>query len=199
MPLCGSTMVQDARVTAMGSAGDANALQGDYGECWLEAVAASDGILHGRPTTLDFEKADVELVLQEEVGDTTYPAVKAQVKTTHDFRVQDDGTLVYDLDVKAYDVLRRDNHAIRRVLVVLGLSEGHDRVRVDETGALLFGRGAWVSLEGSPATANTTTIAVHLPPENTLDPDGIRRMLATYGTRRSTPVPELDPWKEDSA
>jgi hypothetical protein len=30
---------------------DDNSLQGDYGETWLRAVAASSGLLHGRPTT----------------------------------------------------------------------------------------------------------------------------------------------------
>jgi hypothetical protein len=38
-----------------------NALQGDFGEAWLEAVAAGCGLLHGRPSTVDLEKADVEL------------------------------------------------------------------------------------------------------------------------------------------
>ncbi|GAA4223819.1 hypothetical protein GCM10022254_01870 [Actinomadura meridiana] len=32
---------------------DQNTLQGDFGEAWLEAVAAGCGLLHGRPTTVD--------------------------------------------------------------------------------------------------------------------------------------------------
>lgn len=177
-------------------AGDANALSGDFGETWLQVVASGCGMLHGRPTTLDFEKADVELVLREEVENTTYPSVKAQVKTTLDLRVDDEGFLVYDLDVHAYNILRRDNVSFRRILVVIRLSDDGERVRLGEDGTLLVGRGAWVSLEGEPETANTSTIAVRLPVSNTLDPDGLRRMLMTYGVLRSTPVPDVDPWTE---
>jgi hypothetical protein len=52
--LCGKMLL-------MGSAGE-NSIHGDYGETWLRAVAAGCGLLHGRPTTLDLEKAGVELV-----------------------------------------------------------------------------------------------------------------------------------------
>jgi hypothetical protein len=42
--------------------GEESILQGDYGETWLRVVAAGSDLLHGRPTTVDLEKADVELV-----------------------------------------------------------------------------------------------------------------------------------------
>jgi hypothetical protein len=38
-----------------------NVLQGDFGEAWLEAVAAGCGILHGRPASLDLQKSDIQL------------------------------------------------------------------------------------------------------------------------------------------
>jgi hypothetical protein len=65
-----------------------NSLQGDYGETWLRAVAASCGLLHGRPTTLDLEKADVELVRRGLWNGMWHPIVKMQVKTTVDLRQQ---------------------------------------------------------------------------------------------------------------
>lgn len=182
-----------------GVGGDENTLAGDFGERWVDVVAAACGMLHGPAPRPDLDKADVQLTLLEEVSGTYHPSVNVQVKTTHDLRVDEEsGALVYDLDLKTYNVLRRTNSSIRRVLVVIRLAED-ERVRLEEEGTLLVGRGAWVSLEGAPATANTTTIAVRLPAPNTLDPDGLRRMLTTFGVNRSTPVPEVDPWEEASA
>lgn len=171
-----------------------NVLQGDFGEAWLEAVAAGCGLLHGRPATLDLEKADVQLTLLGTVEDTYNPTVKVQVKTEINARQDSDGNLVYNLDAATYDVLRRDDHGVRRVLAVIGLPKDGARVRLQDEGTMLLGRGAWVSLEGHPPTANTTSQVVQLPAENTLDEDGLHRMLRTCGTRRSTQVPDPDIW-----
>ncbi len=167
--------------------------QGDYGEAWLRAVAASSGLLHGRPTTLDLEKADVELVRQGRWGGMWHPTVKVQVKTTIDLR-EEDGHFAYDLDVDAYNVLRRDDETVRRVLAVFRLPRNGERVRLLRNGTLLAGRGAWVSLEGQPATTNKSCRTVRLPLANTIDRPGLERMLATYGVRSSTRVPEVDAW-----
>jgi Domain of unknown function (DUF4365) len=174
-----------------------NPLQGDFGEQWLEAVAAGCDILHGRPTTLDLEKADVELTLMGEHGGSVNPTVKVQVKTMalSDLRKQDDG-YSYDLDIKTYDVLRRTNHAVRRILAVIAVDEPGKRVRLHDEGTLLGGIGAWASLEGLPASANETSQVVKLPLGNTLDGPGLEKMLVTYGVRGTSIVPEFDPWGE---
>jgi Domain of unknown function (DUF4365) len=170
-----------------------NSLQGDYGETWLRAVAASSGLLHGRPTTLDLEKADVELVRRGLWSGMWHPTVKVQVKTTVDLREEDDH-LVYDLDIETYNVLRRDNETVRRVLAVFRLPKKGEKVRVLKSGTLFVGCGAWVSLEGHPATTNMSSQVVRLPVANAIDRPGLERMLATYGVRASTPVPEVDAW-----
>ena len=174
------------------------ALQGDFGETWLEVVAAGAGLLHGRPASLDRIKADIQLTAEGLVGDTRNPTVLVQVKTTVDLRRHPDGSLRYDLDVQTYDVLRQVDHSVRRILVVIGLERDGERVRLAPDGTLLLGRGGWVSLEGRPETVNRRTVSVRLPADNTVDPVGLRAMLAEYGVRRSTPVPDLDPWEEDS-
>jgi Domain of unknown function (DUF4365) len=171
-----------------------NTLQGDFGEAWLEAVAAGCGLLHGRPTTLDLQKADVQLVYMGVELGTRNPTVLVQVKTTVDLRELANGDYSYDLDVETYDVLRRDDHAVRRVLAVIGVSADGENVRLEPDGTLLVGHGAWVSLEGSPPSNNVSTVAVPLPAANTLDQSGLHLMLKTYGVRRSTPVPDIDVW-----
>jgi hypothetical protein len=175
---------------------DHNAIQGDFGETWLEVVASGCGLLHGRPTTLDLDKADVQLTLRGYVGGTYSPTVLVQVKTEADLRIDADGSLVYNLDVPTYNVLRRDDHSVRRVLVVISLAREGGRVRLHEDGTLLIGRGAWVSLEGYPPTENTTSQVIKLPAANTLDEPGLNAMLSTCGVRVSSSVPDVDNWDD---
>ncbi|GAA3243044.1 DUF4365 domain-containing protein [Actinocorallia longicatena] len=171
-----------------------NLLQGDFGEAWVEAVAAGCGILHGRPTTLDLQKADILLTRLGVVHDTRNPSVLVQVKTTVDLRQLANGDYSYDLDVETYEVLRRADHSTRRILVVIGLRADEEHIRLTGDGTLLVGHGSWLSLEGSAASSNVKSQAVTLPASNTLDGPGLERMLGTYGVRRSTPVPEFDVW-----
>lgn len=175
-----------------------NLYRGDFGESLLEAVAAAGEILHGRPSSLDLEKADVEFTLLGLVASTYNPMVKVQVKTTINARWNQAGDLVYDLDVTTYDVLRRTDHAVRRVLVVVALPAAGALATVVEQGILLLGQARWVCLEGWDATDNTTSIAVILPGGNTVDAQGMRTMLSTYGVRTSSPVPDVDEWEEDT-
>jgi hypothetical protein len=172
---------------------DSNSLQGDYGETWLRAVAAGCEFLHGRPTTLDLEKADVELVYPGLVNNQRNPTVKVQVKTTVELR-EKDGHYAYDLDVNTYNVLRQTDFVVRRLLAVIRLPRRGERVRLLKSGTLLAGRGAWVSLEGEPESPNATSQVVYLPVGNTIDRPGLEDMLFTYGVRSSTPVPDVDAW-----
>lgn len=170
-------------------------MAGDFGETWLRVVASACGMLHHPPSTLDLEKADVPITLQEFVNGTYNPHVLVQVKTvTHDLRRDANGDYVYDLDVTTYNVLRRVDHSRRRILVVFRVSDPGARVRLEADGTLLVGYGAWRSLEGETATSNTDSIAVTLPVANTLDGVGMRRMLTDFGVRSTTPVPDVDPW-----
>lgn len=53
---------------------------------------------------------------------------------------------------------------------------------------------AWVSLEELPETTNKTSVVVKVPVENTLDHDGLRRLLGEFGTARSTLVRAINAW-----
>jgi hypothetical protein len=171
-----------------------NAYQGEFGEAWLRAVAAGCGLLHGTPATIDMIKGDVQLTLPEQVPGSNYPTVIVQVKTDVNLRRGPEGGFAYDLDVATYDVLRREDNTVRRVLAVIGLPGEGERVRLHAEGTLLVGRGAWVSLEGERPSSNTTSQVVYLPENNTLDGPGLDRMLRTYGVRISTPVPDVSLW-----
>ena len=174
---------------------DHNAIQGDFGEAWLEVVASGCGLLRGR-STLDLEKADVQLTYPGSISGCYCPSVKVQVKTQLNLKTDPDGSLVYNLDVQTYDVLRREDHAVRRVLVVIGLIAEGPKIRLHQDGTMLVGRGAWVSLEGHPPTGNRTSQVIRLPAQNTLDEPGLHRMLGTYGVRRTSRVADYDPWAD---
>ncbi|XRQ04739.1 hypothetical protein ACN3XK_50480 [Actinomadura welshii] len=77
---------------------DQNTQQGDFGEAWLEAVAAGCGLLHGRPTTVDLQKADVQITYPGTELGTYYPTVNVQVKTTIRLRQLASGDFSYDLE-----------------------------------------------------------------------------------------------------
>jgi hypothetical protein len=77
-----------------------NPLQGEFGEAWLGAVAAGCGLLHGRPTSLDVQKADVQLVQPGDPSGTRDATVNVQVKTTGHLRRSGSGHYGYDLDLE---------------------------------------------------------------------------------------------------
>lgn len=158
------------------------------------ARGRSRGLRPSSWSAVDLEKADIELTLLGTVAGTYNPTVKVQVKTEVNLRRNPDGTFIYNLDIATYDVLRREDQSVRRILAVIGLSEDGSRVRLHTDGTILVGHGAWLSLEGYPSSSNTTSQVIRLPASNTLDPSGLDQMLRTYGVRRSTPVPDVDQW-----
>jgi hypothetical protein len=179
----------------MGGGSD-NQRQGDFGESWLEAVAASCGMVHGRPDSVDLDKCDVQLTLRGEYYGVQSPTVRIQVKTVKEMRKTRNGDFVYnDLDIETYNVLRHTNQGVPRALVVFEVGENGGRVELAQNGTLLVGQGAWASLVGLPATTNKSSQTVILPAANTIDAAGLELLLKTCGVRRSTPVPNVDPWR----
>ena len=169
-----------------------NTEQGDFGETWLEVIAAAAGMTHSRPHP-DVDKADVDVTLPEALPGVYHPSVKVQVKTERGLTPGADGVLRYRLDVSTYDFLRRKDHGCARALVVFGLEGSGERVRLAPDGTLLFGVGRWANLYGMGPVSGTS-IVIDLPAENKLDPAGVRDMVVTCGVRQSTPVPESDVW-----
>lgn len=172
--------------------GSGNTAQGNFGETWVEVIAASAGMTHGRLDP-DVDKADVDLTLLEDVAGTYHPGVKVQVKTELGLIPDADGVLRYRLDIDTYDFLRRTNHGCARTLVVFGLDESGERVRLAPDGTLLRGVGRWISLYGRKKETDKSVV-IDLPPENKLDAAGIREMVIQCGVRQSTEVSDPDVW-----
>ena len=168
-------------------------MQGDFGEKWLCAVASGCG-LHVIPINWpDTRKADLMITFPGELNELHDPAVKVQVKTTQGGLrlLEGDAAMAsYQLDIDTYDVLRKTNHFVPMVLIVFGVAAEGQRVRLEQDGTLLVGRGLWVSLAGwDPKT--TASVVVRLPVANTVDGPGLLRMLRELGVSRSSPVEEV--------
>lgn len=171
-----------------------NPTQGDFGEAWVEVIAAAAGMDHGRFTP-DRDMVDVEITLLEELPGLYHPSVKVQAKTQRGLMVRKDGTMRYRLDRRTYDFLRRPDHTTPRVLAVFGLHDSGTRLRLAEDGTLLCGVGLWVSLRGKP-DVTAKSVLVELPAENKLDVAGLREMIVKCGVRQSTAVPDENMWAE---
>jgi hypothetical protein len=173
--------------------GLASVYLGEFGESWVKAVAAGSGLLQGQAATLDFQKADIQITMVDGAVD---PTVQVQVKTTEQPIDVDGDHARFSVDAATYNALRGANRVVRRVLAVIWVERDGGRVRLATDGTLLVGRAAWVSLEDLPETTNTTGVTVRVPLANTIDPDGLRRLLQQFGVPRSTPVASIDPWPD---
>ena len=174
--------------------GNESSILGDFGEHWLRVCASGVNLLHGSPDSRDLIRADVSVTYDGSAWGTSNPSVWVQVKTTQNAREGEDDSLTFDLDVETYNVLRRTDSHTRRLLLVVKVSDLDEKIQLAPDGTLLRGTARWVSIEGWPETFNTESVAVRLPGENRVDQQGLLRMLEEYGTRRSTPVPEIDGW-----
>jgi hypothetical protein len=169
-----------------------NTEQGNFGETWLEVIAAAAGMTHSRSTP-DVDKADIDVTLLEELRGVYHPSVKVQVKTELGLTPDADGVLRYRLDATTYDFLRRMDHGCARALVVFGLDRSGERVRLEADGTLLCGIGRWANLYGM-GPAPDKSVVIDLPAANMLDTAGIREMVVKCGVRQSTQGDESDVW-----
>lgn len=75
-----------------------------------------------------------------------------------------DGSIVYDLDVRSYDILRDSSATAPRILVLLMLpSDAADWTSQDEEGLTLRKCAYWTSLRGMPQTPNVRTVRLKIP------------------------------------
>lgn len=86
--------------------------------------------------------------------------------------------VVYDLDVRAYDILRHATRATPLYLVVFvmpsvqadWLVHGEDRLELRSC-------AYWLSLRGFPAVKNAKTVRVRIPRQNQFTPAALERIM----------------------
>jgi hypothetical protein len=86
--------------------------------------------------------------------------------------------VAFDLDVRTYDLLRREEVATTRILVLLVLPPDEGEWGRQTEAALELRRCAyWLSLRGQPPTVNTSSVRVVIPRANVFGVTAVRAMF----------------------
>ena len=145
---------------------------------YMHAVAAAAGCTCARPEP-DY---GIDLTLRRIVwrGSEWVPGSRdldVQLKSTTTAALTPN-EVVYDLDVRAYDILRRSTRSAPvLLLLVLFPAEPADRLIQSEDRLEIRGSGYWLWLRGMPAVTNTSTARVHIPRQNQFTPTVLERIM----------------------
>jgi hypothetical protein len=125
---------------------------------YARAVAAAAGFAVSEPS-VDDDSIDIGFIAG--TGFTRRPRVEAQLKCSAD-DVLGDKDFAFPLSLKNYDDLRAETLVPRILIVVRVPEDPDDWVHLTEKRLLVRYCGYWLSLDGEPATANTTSVTVRM-------------------------------------
>ncbi len=142
---------------------------------YVHAIAAVAGVASSRPDP-DYG-VDLSLRSIEKIGSRhidTGLQIDLQLKTTTQAIVKDD-EILFDLDVRAYDILRDPTAFCPRFLVLFVLPGDEKEWLQQSVDELTLRRCAyWLSLKGMLECDSTTTIRVALSASNIFSVDFVR-------------------------
>jgi hypothetical protein len=145
---------------------------------YIQAVAGMCGLIWSRPQH-DLG-IDMTLDMVAERNGRFGPLgfkLDIQAKSTTDF-VRTEREVKYDLLRKNYDDLRDTSVGTPRILVLLLLPDNESDWLVTTEAALVLRHCAyWLSLKGSPPTANTETVRITLPRSNLFTVQTLQSMM----------------------
>lgn len=150
---------------------------------YVQAVCALAGCTAARPDP-DYG-VDLTVRQLKRVGDVILPRgrnLDLQLKATTTAELTTD-EVVYDLDARGYDLLRRATHAFPMLLVLLMLPAGADWLVQSEERFEIRGAAYWLSLRRAPAVANETSVRVRIPRRNLFTPGELVRILGAVQRR----------------
>jgi hypothetical protein len=145
---------------------------------YVQAVAAMAGCTCARPET-DYG-SDMTLRRIGQVGDSFIPVgrnLDLQLKSTTNATLTVD-EVIHDLDVRAYNILRRSTRRAPIYLVLLVLpSDPADWLAHNEVQLELRRCAYWYSLRGFPTVPNTSTVRIRIPRQNQFTPAALMRIM----------------------
>jgi hypothetical protein len=145
---------------------------------YVRAVAAQAGVICGTAES-DFG-IDLYLRAVESHGPQywdTGAQLDVQVKSTTRAALREDD-VAYDLEVRAYNLLRQEKCLRPRVLVLLVLPDDEAEWLSHSEEELSLRRCAyWTSLRGAAPTDAQTTIRITLPRANVFSAEALTRLL----------------------
>jgi hypothetical protein len=144
-----------------------NLRQEALSRAYVRAVAARAGLIcGGTENDLGF---DLFLRSVEIHGQQLWdggPQLDVQLKSTTRAEVRET-VVAYDLEVRAYNILRQENVNRPRILVILVLPEDESEWLGQTEDALILRHCAyWMSLRGAEPTTAQTTVRIMIPRAN---------------------------------
>ncbi len=159
---------------------DINQQKEQFSFAYIRAVATVAGY---KVTREEVDDDSVDLTISETGGGGTVrsPKLDLQAKCTENPN-SENGALSFDLKVKNYDDLRRDNVLVPRILILVVVPTNiDDWLRQTDSELTLYRCGYWVSLRGRPETTNTSTVRVELPRIQIFSVDSLRDIMSQIG------------------
>jgi hypothetical protein len=106
------------------------------------------------------------------------PQLDIQLKSTTTAEVRE-AEVIYDLEVRAYNLLRQDIFPGRpRILVLLVLPEDESQwVSQSEDDLILRRCAYWICLRGAAPTTNQKTIRIAIPRSNLFSAEAVQRLM----------------------
>jgi len=159
-----------------------NLIQEALSRAYVQAVAARAGVVC-RSIESDF---GFDLILRAVLQhDHQYlddgPQLDIQLKSST--RVEVRGTeILYDLEVRAYNLLRRGNPQNPRILVLLVLPDEESLWLGQSADELILRRCAyWMSLRNATPTENVATVRITIPRANIFSVEAVWQLLRQPG------------------
>jgi hypothetical protein len=157
-----------------------NQRQEALSRAYVRAVAAKAGVICVE--TVQDLGIDLFLRAVERHGSSyrdTGPQIDVQLKSTTRADVRE-AEIAYDLEVRAYELLRMNVPGCPRLLVVLVLPDDVAQWLSQSPDELILRRCAyWLSLRGAGPTPNQTTIRLAIPPANVFSVEAVQEMMKT--------------------
>ena len=142
---------------------------------YIQACAAGVGLIASRPAA-DIDSVDLTISTRNEPDFPIRPKLDIQVKSTSSIDDVED-VIKYDLKLKNYNELR-ENTMVPRILVLVLLPKDVIDWCTHSAQELVLRRcGYWMSLQGQPATSNTTSVRLEIPSKNLFGPSELREIL----------------------
>lgn len=145
---------------------------------YVRVVAAQAGVTCGELVQdygVDMYLRGIERV--EQIYLDTGPQIDLQLKSSTTAEVRAEGVF-FDLDVRAYNLLRRRSAQRPCLLVVLVLPEEESHWFDQSAEELTLRRCAyWCSLRGDAPTNNQSSIRIQIPLSQVFSPDAVRAMM----------------------
>jgi hypothetical protein len=159
-----------------------NLRQEALSRAYVRVIAAGAGVIcGGTENDLGFDMLLRAVVVHDGRFWDSGPQIDLQLKSTTRAEMRD-SKLSYDLEVRAYDLLRQEPSNRPRLLVLLVLPEDESLWLTQSVDELIVRRCAfWMSLRGEPPTTNQTTVRITIPLANAFSVEALQRQMAEAG------------------